>query len=57
MELMGHKDPKMTMRYTHLSTEHKRVAVNKLPSFSVSDSESEQISQQAADSKVVAFAK
>jgi site-specific recombinase XerD len=27
MELMGHKDPKMTLRYTHLSVENKRQAV------------------------------
>ncbi len=30
MELMGHKDPKMTMRYTHLSLDYKRAAVAKL---------------------------
>jgi integrase len=38
MELMGHKDPKMTMRYTHLSMERKRIAVIKLPSFNILDS-------------------
>jgi len=57
MELMGHKDPKMTMRYTHLSMDHKRAAVNKLPSFNVSESESQQISQQAEAPRVIAFAK
>jgi len=31
MELMGHKDPKMTLRYTHLSVEYKRKAVEDLP--------------------------
>jgi len=29
-ELLGHKDIKMTMRYAHLSQEHKRKAVNLL---------------------------
>jgi integrase len=29
-ELLGHKDIKMTMRYAHLSEEHKRHAVNTL---------------------------
>jgi len=33
MELMGHRDPKMTLRYTHLSVDYKRQAVAKLPSF------------------------
>ena len=30
MELMGHRDPKMTMRYTHLSLSYKRNAVERL---------------------------
>ncbi|EFK11161.1 site-specific recombinase, phage integrase family [delta proteobacterium NaphS2] len=29
-ELLGHKDIKMTMRYSHLSQEHKKKAVNLL---------------------------
>ncbi|MDH4210330.1 MAG: tyrosine-type recombinase/integrase [candidate division WOR-3 bacterium] len=29
-ELLGHKDIKMTMRYSHLSTAHKQNAVRKL---------------------------
>ena len=29
-ELLGHKDPKMTMRYSHLSSEHLRTAVKSL---------------------------
>ena len=29
-ELLGHKDIKMTMRYSHLSVAHKQNAVNKL---------------------------
>jgi hypothetical protein len=29
-ELMGHRDMKMTMRYAHLSPEHKKKAVNLL---------------------------
>ncbi len=32
-ELMGHKDIKMTLRYTHLSNEHKHVAVRALEYF------------------------
>ena len=31
MELMGHKGPKMTMRYTHLSMDYKRQAMENLP--------------------------
>jgi len=33
MELLGHRDPKMTIRYTHLSMDYKRQAVLKLPKF------------------------
>lgn len=33
MELMGHRRPEMTMRYTHLSLDYKRQAVGKLPAF------------------------
>jgi len=59
MELMGHKDPKMTMRYTHLSMEFKRQAVEKLPSFDkrIMDAESPQISPSEEKSKVLAFSK
>ena len=32
-ELLGHKDPKMTMRYSHLSPEHLRSAVESLEAF------------------------
>jgi hypothetical protein len=31
MELIGHKTPSMTMRYSHRSVEYKRHAVAKLP--------------------------
>jgi len=37
--------------------DHKRAAVNKLPSFNISESESLEISQQAEVPRVVAFAK
>jgi integrase len=36
MELMGHRDPKMTLRYTHLSMDYKRQAVERLPQFGTS---------------------
>ena len=59
MELMGHKDPKMTMRYTHLSMEFKRLAVEKLPGFdkSVMEAESPRISPSEDKPKVIAFGK
>jgi integrase len=57
MELMGHKDPKMTMRYTHLSMEYKRQAVAMLPQFGMELLESQQISQRKIENKVVAFKK
>jgi len=59
MELMGHKTPQMTMRYTHLSVEYKRNAVESLPRFEITDrpAESLQISQQAEKQKVVKFVK
>ena len=56
---MGHEDPKMTMRYTHLSMEFKRQAVEKLPSFdkSLMEAESPQISPLEEKTKVLAFGK
>ena len=58
MELMGHRDPKMTMRYTHLSVEYKREAVGKLPSLGdVLESESPQISPSVEERKVANFRK
>jgi integrase len=32
-ELLGHRDIRMTMRYTHLSSDHKQAAVGKLEQF------------------------
>jgi integrase len=32
-ELLGHRDISMTMRYTHLSSDHKQTAVGKLEQF------------------------
>jgi integrase len=43
-ELMGHKNITMTLRYSHLSSEHKRSAVGKLEEFGM---KSHQFSQQA----------
>ena len=59
MERMGHRDPKMTARYTHLSPDYNRQAVANLPAFSspVLEAESQQISQQGETAKVVAFGK
>ena len=57
MELMRHKTPAMTMRYSHLSVEYKRAAVANLPSFSNIEKKSQQISQQPEEKKVVAFTK
>jgi integrase len=56
-ELMGHKRIEMTMRYTHLSVDYKRSAVAKLPSFDKMETESQQISQQPQEAKVVSFGK
>jgi len=56
MELMRHKTPAMTLRYSHLSVEYKRQAIADLPSFSA-EMDSQQISQQAEETKVVAFGK
>jgi hypothetical protein len=59
MELMDHKDPKMTMRYTRLSMELKRLAVEKLPGFDERDNRPEvpQKSPSELEPKVVAFDK
>ena len=32
-ELMGHKDIKMTLRYAHLTPEHKRAVVHLLDTY------------------------
>jgi integrase len=56
MELMRHKTPAMTMRYSHLSVQYKRQAISELPSFTA-EMESHQISHQRDEEKVVAFAK
>jgi site-specific recombinase XerD len=32
-ELMGHKDIKMTLRYTHLAPEHKRATIQLLDTY------------------------
>lgn len=58
MDLMGHKDAKMTARYTHLSVEYMRKAVADLPVFGVeASSDSQQISQRDEAPRVIAFAK
>jgi hypothetical protein len=59
MELMGHKRPEMTMRYTHLSLDYKRQAVGKLPAFGNVEGEtkSPQIPPATVEPKVVNFGK
>jgi integrase len=47
-DLMGHKNITMTLRYAHLSSEHKRSAVGKLEAFVM---KSHQFSQQAIQQK------
>lgn len=47
-ELMGHKDIKMTLRYTHLSNSHKREAVRALDAFG---QVSRQFSRQGAQTE------
>lgn len=57
MELMGHKGPKMTLRYTHLSVEYKRQAAQQLPRFNIRKIESPEISPSQDSAKVVSFGK
>ena len=39
MAIMGHSDPKMMRRYAHLTPEHKRAAIARLPNWGVTGSE------------------
>jgi hypothetical protein len=57
MELRGHRDPKMTMRYTHLSSGCKRQAVAELPLFNaeILESKSAQIPTSEDSGNVVSF--
>ena len=56
---MGHKDVRMTARYSHLSMDYMRKAVQELPSFGseVMEAESPRISPREDSSKVVSFGK
>jgi hypothetical protein len=56
MELMRHKTPAMTMRYSHLSVKYKKQAIDELPSFK-GEMESLQISLQSDEKKVAKFGK
>jgi len=56
MELMGHKTPSMTMRYSHLNVKYKQKAVSELPSFAA-EMDSQQFSQHSPKKKIVRFAK
>lgn len=55
-ELLGHKDIKMTLRYTHLSGDHKRQAIAVLEQR-FSEQKSHQFSQQPPGSEAFASAK
>jgi len=55
-ELMGHKDIQMTMRYAHLSGDHKRQAIAVLEQR-FSGEKSHQISQQQPEGSIPANAK
>ena len=55
MELIGHKTPAMTMRYSHLSVEYKRQAVAKLPSFGNLETESPQKSPRDREKESSSF--
>jgi len=54
MELMRHKTPAMTMRYSHLSVKYK--GIDELPSFKA-EMDSQQISQHVDETKAVKFGK
>jgi integrase len=53
MELLGHRDPTMTDRYTHLSDDYRRQAVQNLPKFGNLEMESPQISPSEKNPKMV----
>lgn len=59
MQLMGHKDPKMTARYTHLSPGYMRQAVAQLPTFNkdILEAKSPQIPPQEEKQNVVSFSR
>jgi hypothetical protein len=48
-KLIGHKNISMTLRYSHLSSDHNRNAVEKLEKFGMN---SHQFAQQAGNSEV-----
>jgi hypothetical protein len=58
MEFLAQKDPKMTLRYTHLSDEYKRQAVGRRPMIGdLGDLESPRNPPEAETAKVVGFSK
>jgi len=57
MELLGHRDPKMTDRYTHLTVEYNRRAVAKRPCFNVSEGNPPQNPPRQEGGILVRFAK
>src|SRR5207302_10156166 len=57
MQLLGHRDSKMTDRYTHLSDEYRRQAVQNLPRFLDLEAKSPRIPPLQEKAKVVKFGK
>ena len=59
MQLMGHKTPSMTARYSHLSPSYKAMAIQKLPTFGaeVLKTDQPQIPLTEEPARVVAFGK
>jgi integrase len=58
MSLLGHRDPKMTLRYAHISDQHRRTAVASLPSFADAvdaQKKSPEIPYEGANQNVLSF--
>jgi hypothetical protein len=49
MEILGHKDPRMTLRYQHLTPSHLRSAVRALEDVTVTPPATAEIGQATLD--------